>query len=202
MNEAFPNPLHSYIDPSSISFTIHYLGKGKSGSHSLNTPTNLNKFKPELNSGNPLTEVPHAIRFILNFSSTNLSVSILGHFAPKQKKTQPVTNSIYRYAPPNSPENDSELIQDLPESHEVSYINSPEAAEQSQNYSTYLDLARSYMKQASTKHQKPVHMPTALRTLRSAGRIPASAFLGLILMELQKELGHGPENTYYPAPLT
>jgi hypothetical protein len=204
LNEAFPNPQSHYIDPKKISFTIHYQGKRKSAWHPLNpsNPELDDKFKPDLTTATPLTKVPHAIRFRLNFKPDSMDVSLHGRFDFKQIKTQPLLKSIHLDAPSNTPENDKEILDSLPFIQESSYMISPDHAAESVNYDTYLDLARSYMQQASAKYNSPVHMPTALRTLRSAGRIPASSYLGLILMELQRELGHGPENTYYPAPLT
>jgi hypothetical protein len=201
LNESFPNPESHYIDPERITFTIHYDDKSKSEGHTLNPANFTSRFKQNLSDAGPLTQVPHAIRFILSFDQSNLNVSYRGHFDLKQSITTP-SRAIFEYAQPDTPENDEGILDSLHTTTDHTYVFDTAQAQKSDNYPTYLDLARDYMKQASRKYNIPVHIPTALRTLRSKGLIPASSYLGLILLDLQKELNQPPENVYYPAPLT
>lgn len=202
LNETFPNPESHYIDPERITFTIHYNDKSKSEGHTLNPANCIANFKQNLSDATPLTKVPHAIRFVLNFNqSSNINVSYRGHFDLKQSITTP-SRSIFEHAQPDTPENDESILSTLKATTEHIYVFDTAQAQKSDNYPTYLDLARDYMRQASGKYNTPVHIPTALRTLRSKGLIPASSYLGLILLDLQKEMNQPSENAYYPAPLT
>ena len=114
-------------------------------------------------------------------------------------KTMPLLATICSHAPSGTPENDEEIlktIQQIPVSQ--TYVSTPEEAQININYPTYLDLARDYLCRAAEKYTCSIHMPTALRTLRSANLIPASSYLGLILLDLQRELNQQPDQKFYP----
>ncbi len=201
LNELFPNPESSYLDPAEITFTIHFSSKSKSEGHSLNPANNPSQFTPNLEEVTPLIQVPHAIRFILNFTSDTVNVSFRGKLERKQAKTTP-SASICLHAPSQTPENDEEILKSFKMAviTDQTYVSTPEEAQININYPTYLDLTRDYLWQSSEKYKCPIHMPTALRTLRSANIIPASSYLGLILFELQQELNLQPDQKFYPYP--
>ena len=199
IHEAFPNPVDHYVNPDLITYTLHYVEEGKSEGHKLNPSNRKADYLVKLEEATPSTPVPHATRFVFNFTSgtNDINISYRTGLSPKAVSTSP-SAAINHHPIIGTAEHDIEILPPLSNSINESYIYDKQEAQISPNYQSYLSLARNYLVAAAQKHKRPVHMPAALRMLRTQGHLKSSVYIGLILMDLQQELGLPQSQLYFP----
>lgn len=203
INEQFNNPKHGYIHPKNIKFQVTYQDDSIGEMQTLNqkigenseTLSFFDRFE-ELTEKKPSTQVPHAIRLIINNGDPlNISYRIKCGYKDEDTTTSGAQRHVAR---PGMPENDTDLFQC------ITNVNSEYKSDNNQftvPISGIADMMAIYVKTACAKHHADINLIFVANAFRANGKLPNSTYIYPLLKEVKKQLELLENAVYYPYQL-